>query len=76
MPLDAKGALKQPTQPGFEMYDLIRDPQELNNIYGQPAYLEIQEKLKRQMEKAKEKYRDEDYDYKELKRLYETFEET
>lgn len=43
---------------------------------GSPHIWKIQEKLKRQMEKAKEKYRDEDYDYKELKRLYETFEET
>src|SRR5436189_6409253 len=37
LPLDANGALKSPTTPGWELYDLRKDPEELHNVYGESA---------------------------------------
>ncbi len=42
----------------WELYDLKVDPNELNNVYGQEAYLEIQEQLKQELSKLQEKYED------------------
>ena len=44
--LDAEGAVDKPTQPGWELYDLQKDPGELKNVYEDPAYYEIREELK------------------------------
>jgi arylsulfatase A-like enzyme len=35
--------------PEWELYDLQTDPQELNNVYNDPAYAEIRERLKAAM---------------------------
>ncbi len=35
--------------PEWELYDLAVDPAELNNVYGHPDYIEIQEELKAAM---------------------------
>ena len=37
-PLDAAGAVKTPTDPYWEMYDLRHDPQEMKNVIENPAY--------------------------------------
>lgn len=37
---------KNQTPPAWELYDLTEDPQELNNLYGNPSHLKIQEELK------------------------------
>ncbi len=34
------------TPPGWELYDLRRDPHELNNVYDLPAYAEVRDRLK------------------------------
>ena len=35
--------------PEWEMYDLEADPEELHNVYFDPAYLELREQLKVQL---------------------------
>jgi arylsulfatase A-like enzyme len=40
--------------PEWELYDLVADPDELHNVYDDPAYAEIREELKRQMWLAQE----------------------
>jgi len=50
----------------WELYDRKKDPHEMNNVYGDPAYAEVQEELHRQMEQIREKYGDSD----ELSRQY------
>ncbi|MFI5610330.1 sulfatase [Amycolatopsis sp. NPDC051903] len=35
--------------PEWELYDLVTDPQELRNVYGDPAYAQIREELKTSM---------------------------
>ncbi len=44
----------------WELYDLEKDPQELNNIYGDPAYADVQEELYKELEQLRIKYGDND----------------
>ncbi|RZS96942.1 sulfatase family protein [Cecembia calidifontis] len=42
----------------WELYDRLNDPQELNNVYNDPAYKEIRQKLHQDLEALREKYGD------------------
>ncbi|HZX09554.1 MAG TPA: sulfatase-like hydrolase/transferase [Acidobacteriota bacterium] len=42
----------------WEMYDLKKDPKELNNIYHDPAYSEIAAELKSKLDSLQNKYED------------------
>jgi arylsulfatase A-like enzyme len=42
----------------WELFDLEKDPLELNNIYGQAGYGEIIKDLKRELRRLRQKYRD------------------
>ncbi|EKB47705.1 sulfatase family protein [Cecembia lonarensis] len=42
----------------WELYDRVNDPQELKNVYDDPAYKEIREKLHEDLEALREKYGD------------------
>ena len=44
----------------WEMYDLYEDPDEMNSIYGHPAYSEIQAMLHNKLEELREQYGDSD----------------
>ena len=73
LPLDAAGAVKKPTTPGWELYDLRADPQEMKNVYGDPAYAAKVRELKAELQRLKEKVGDTDEKYPELvKRVAET----
>ena len=50
----------------WEMYDLINDPNELNNIYDNPNYKKIKEELKNQLFDLKKYYKDTDESFPEL----------
>lgn len=41
-----------------ELYDLEKDPNELNNLYGQPGYEKITEDLKAELVKLQTQYKD------------------
>ncbi len=41
----------------WELYDLKKDPQEENNLYGKEAYADIQDKLHKQLKSLQEKYK-------------------
>lgn len=45
--------------PEWELYDLVADPQEINNVYGDPAYAEVREEMKRRMWLAQQAVGDE-----------------
>ncbi|HUR56122.1 MAG TPA: sulfatase [Opitutaceae bacterium] len=66
LPLDASGAPKNPTTPGWELYDLRRDPEELHNVYGDPAYAAAAAQLKAELLRLKERVGDRDEKYPAL----------
>ena len=66
LPLDASGALPDPTPPGWELYDLKKDPQELNNVYHDPAYTKVVKQLKTELLELKKALGDEDKKYPEM----------
>lgn len=68
LPLDASGALPDPTMPGWELYDLKRDPLELQNVYERPEYADIVRSLKKRLFDMKKEVGDEDHLYPELVR--------
>lgn len=66
LPLDAAGARQKPTQPGWELYDLRKDPQETANVYGKAEYADVTRKLKSELQRMKEQVGDTDERYPEL----------
>ena len=44
----------------WELYDLEKDPRELNNVYGDPAYAPIVAELKAELERLRNRYGDTD----------------
>lgn len=42
----------------WELFDLEKDPHELNNVYGQAGYAEVIRDLKRELQRLRQKYRD------------------
>ena len=73
LPLDAPGARTADTQPGWELYDLRKDPQELQNVYGDAAYAEIAEELKAELLRLKAELGDSDEKYPELMAIREQY---
>ena len=75
MRLDASGCeadhCRVPTDPGWELYDLEKDPLETTNVYADPAYAEDVKRLKRELRELKEEVGDTDDAYPELQALCE-----
>lgn len=67
LPLDARGAVKTPRPPHWELYDLQKDPHEMQNVIADPAYAPIVKKLKQQLKQLKQQVGDTDERYPELK---------
>jgi arylsulfatase A-like enzyme len=44
----------------WELYDLQADPQEMHNLYGQPAYKQVTDALKQQLRQLIKQYKDEE----------------
>lgn len=42
----------------WELFDLQKDPQELNNVYANPAYADVVEELKVELKRLRKKYGD------------------
>jgi arylsulfatase A-like enzyme len=40
----------------WELFDLKKDPRELNSVYGDAGYAEVQKRLKRQLKRLQKKY--------------------
>ncbi|MGE3819198.1 MAG: sulfatase/phosphatase domain-containing protein [Isosphaeraceae bacterium] len=51
LPLDAEGAVPSPTEPYWELYDLVKDPREMNNLYGDPALADVTLRLKGELKR-------------------------
>ena len=66
LPLDASGAIDEPSPAGWELYDLGNDAFELRNRYGDPACAEATAQLRRKLDELKREYHDTDEAYPEL----------
>jgi hypothetical protein len=42
----------------WELYDLEKDPKEMKNVLGDPAYADIVTELKAELKRLREKYKD------------------
>jgi arylsulfatase A-like enzyme len=49
LPLNAKGAKRRLTRCEWELFDLQKDPKEMNNVYLDPAYRGVVKKLKAEL---------------------------
>jgi len=60
----------------WELYDRKKDPREMNNVYNDPAYKEIKEKLHQDLKDLRAKYKDsEENDQKYLKHMSDRYNE-
>ena len=66
LPLDAPGAKAAATTPGWELYDLREDPDELRNVYGEADYAGVVEELKAELLRLKTEVGDTDEKYPDL----------
>ena len=48
------------TKDQWELYDLVKDPQELHNLYGQPAHAALTATLKTELARLKREMKDDD----------------
>ncbi len=69
LPLDARGAKAKATEAAWELYDLRKDPKELNNVYNNPEYARVTKKLKAELLKLKDELGDADDKYPEMMEL-------
>ncbi|MDP6555708.1 MAG: sulfatase [Pirellulaceae bacterium] len=73
LPLDAslgKGEFP-PSTTGWELYDLKADPKETNNVYRDPKYAPVVNRLKTRLLELKEEYGDRDEGYPALMKVRE-----
>lgn len=57
------------TPPAWEFYDLSKDPEEMDNKYGQAEYANIIKDLKQQLESLREKVGEDDSDFPEIEKV-------
>lgn len=63
------GEVREVSTPAWELFDLKKDPQEMNSVYNNPAYANIVKDLKTQLRQLKEKLEDRDENYLGLKEI-------
>ena len=64
---------KDQTPPAWELYDLEKDPNELANVYDDPEYAEIREKLKVQFAELRKKVGDDGTHHSECEKVVQEF---
>ncbi len=69
LPLDAPGARPTPTEPHWELYDLQKDPHEMQNVIDDPKYAETANRLRNELAALKQKIGDTDEQYTNLREL-------
>ena len=59
--LDQPGAIDETYEPEWELFDLDKDPYELNNVYDDPAYADVVQMLKDELHRLQDKVGDQRY---------------
>lgn len=52
-----------PTKPEWELFDLRKDPEEMDNVYNDPEYQDVVVSLKKELFQLKKRYQDDDANY-------------
>jgi len=52
--LGVEGAIDDPREPEWELFDLKKDPLEINSVYDDPDYAEVVDRLQDELKRAKE----------------------
>jgi len=73
LPLGKNGAVNEPTKIGWELYDLEKDPKEMNNVYDNPEYTSVIKQLKKELHKKRKELGDTDDLYPEMKKLLDEY---
>lgn len=66
LPCGAPGAHREPTQPYWELYDLDRDPHEMNNVFADPEYAQLRRDMIDLLKKKKREVGDTDDAFPEV----------
>jgi hypothetical protein len=56
--LGTSGSIDKDTPPEWELFDLLKDPRELNNVYADPAYQKSIVELKALLDRLQKEYGD------------------
>jgi uncharacterized sulfatase len=59
------------TPPGWELYDLEQDPQEMNNVYGDPNYADVVKEMKKRLKNLREELNETDEKYPHIQKVIE-----
>ncbi|MHC4994319.1 MAG: sulfatase family protein [Planctomycetota bacterium] len=68
---DYKG--ENQTPPGWELYDLRKDPQELNNVYDHPSYADVRDELKKRFAQLRKDIGDDGSHYPATEAIVQEF---
>jgi len=61
------------TPPGWELYDLKKDPHQVVNVYGNPEYADVVKDLKERLAKLRKKIGDTGEDFPECEKVVQEF---
>jgi len=61
------------TPPGWELYDLKKDPHETNNVYDDPAYADVVKRLKARLRDLRTRIGDTDEAYPAVRKVVDAF---
>jgi len=56
------GAIDDPREPEWELFDLEHDPHELNSVYHDPAYAQVAKELRQRLRHLQEELGDEPHE--------------
>jgi len=57
-PLGKSGAKNEPTEPEWELFDRHKDPEQVRNVYAEPAYASVVRELKTELERLRQEVGD------------------
>jgi len=61
------------TPPGWELYDLTKDPTEVNNVYDNPEYKKVVDEMKQQLAARRKEIGDTEEKFPEIKAIVDEF---
>lgn len=61
------------TPPGWELYDLAKDPEELKNVYDDPVYAPVRDQLKAQLAELRKSVGDDGSHYPKCEKIVQEF---